>query len=82
MVYSNDGSQELHMVEHFGNVDMWYNVDSLANNLSLTQLMDQFRVMMDLEKEHAFLVWIGDNSVVWFQQSKLGFFYFDTTDNN
>ena len=37
---------------------------------------------MDLEKEHAFLVWIGDSSVVQFQQSKLGLFYFDTTDND
>ena len=36
MVCLNGGSQESHMVGHFGNIDIWYNPDSLANILSLT----------------------------------------------
>ena len=70
------------MMGCFENINVWYNPDSLANILSLAQIMDQFQVTMDSEKEHAFLVWIWDTSLVWFQQSKLSLFYFDTTNDN
>ena len=49
-VFLNGGSQVLHMMEHFGGIDVWYNPDSLANILWLAQIIDQFQVTMDLER--------------------------------
>ena len=51
IVCSNGSSRESHMVGHFVDINVWYNSDSLANILSLTQIRDKFRVMMDSERE-------------------------------
>ena len=42
ILFLNGGSQELHIVGHFGGINVWYNPNSLAKILALVQIMDQF----------------------------------------
>ena len=55
VVYSNGGSQKLHMWVILEKIDVSCYPRLLANILSLATIMNQFGVTLDLKQEHAFL---------------------------
>jgi hypothetical protein len=55
-VYTNGGQMVSEMVGKFGDLDVWYNPNSIANILSLALIVERHRVFFDSKIEHAFLL--------------------------
>jgi hypothetical protein len=76
-VHSNGGCMDSRMVGRFGDIDVWYNPNSIANILSLALVIDSYRVVMDSKVEHAFKLWLDPTSFIKFRK-KNRLFVFDS----
>jgi AAA ATPase containing von Willebrand factor type A (vWA) domain len=76
-VYTNGGHMDSEMVGSFGDVEVWYNPNSIANILSLALIVDHYRVTLDSSVEHAFSLWLDSVSYIKFKKSR-GLFIYDS----
>ena len=82
-VHSNRGFQDSTLVgtlKNFGPV--WFNPNSLANILSLSEVPKQCRVTMDSHAENTLIIHKRDGSMMKFKNYKNGLYYYDATTNN
>ena len=73
MIYNKIGTLNLmpHILAH-------YNPDSIANILSMTHVIDTYRVTMDSDVEDAITVHIGDKEYLKFARCGKNLYYYDT----
>jgi Zinc knuckle. len=76
-VFTNGGHMDSEMVGSFGDVEVWYNPNSIANILSLALIVDEYRVTLDSKIEHAFSLWLDNASYIKFTKSR-GLFIYDS----
>ena len=77
-VHTNGGTQLSHQigtVKNFG--DVWFNPESLANILSMSEVSKICRITMDTHIENAMHVHRTDGSMMTFKEYKSGLYYFD-----
>jgi AAA ATPase containing von Willebrand factor type A (vWA) domain len=79
-VHTNGGVMDSDMVGRFGDIDVWYNPNSIANILSLALIVDTYRVTLDSRIEHAFTLWLEDNAYIKFHKRHRLFVYNSTSD--
>ena len=68
--HSNGGTRVSSLVGRLkGFGDVWFNTESLANILSLTEMVKTYRVTFDSEDGNKFVIYKSDRSTVEFKQS-------------
>ena len=79
-VHSNGGHQDSVLIGDLKNYWLvWYNTDSLANILSLSDVTKKCRVTMDSAKEKALVVHKQDRSTMKFTRYENCFYYYNAT---
>jgi Zinc knuckle len=77
--YTNGGTQTSTFVGDFHNLGtVWYNPDSIANILSLSEVRKHCKVTMDTSIEPALLVHRKDGSTMVFREHQDGLYVYDT----
>jgi hypothetical protein len=81
---TNGGSQTSTLIADFKNLGtVWYNPESIANILSLSQVRKVCRITMDTTQELAMVLHKQDGTTMKFQEHTDGLYYYDThADNN
>jgi hypothetical protein len=79
-VFTNGGHMDSQMVGRFGDIDVWYNPNSIANILSLALIVDCYHVTMDSRVEHAFILWLDKESYIKFHKSQRLFIFNSKSD--
>ena len=74
---SNGCTRVSSLVDLKGFGDVWFNTESLANVLSLAEMVNKYRVTFDSENGNKFIIHKSDGSTVEFKQSVHGLFYHD-----
>ena len=75
---SNGGTQDSDKKARFGDMTVWFNINSIANILSLSSVAEHFRVTMDTHVDNSFLVHLSDNIKLKFSCHSNGLYYCDT----
>ena len=79
---TNGGFQDSDMIGEFPNLgDVWYNRDSIANILSLSEVRKVCRVTMDTSAEPAMVVHRSDGSTMKFVEHLSGLYVFKAVPN-
>ena len=79
---TNGGHQDSDIIGDFPNLGkVWYNGDSIANTLSLSDVAKVCRVAMDTEQEPAMLVHRVDGSIMHFHEHSSGLYVFKPNDD-
>jgi hypothetical protein len=81
-LYSSGGHLDSDQKGRFGDFSVWFNPQSLANILSLSQVAEKFRVTLDTLVENAFHVHISEGHTLKFQCGPTGLYYMDTSKLN
>jgi hypothetical protein len=80
-VRTNGGHQTSSLVGDFANLGMvWYNPDSIANILALSDVRRVCRVTMDSASEPAILIHRTNGTVMKFKEHINGLYFFDTLE--
>jgi hypothetical protein len=79
-VHTNGGVMDSSMVGRFGDIDVWYNPNSIANILSLALIIDSYRVTLDSTIEHAFTLWLEDHAYIKFYKTQRLFVFNSKSD--
>jgi hypothetical protein len=79
-VFTNGGFLDSKMIGKFGNIDVWYNPNSIANILSLALTVDMYKVTFDSSIDHAFLLWLDGNACMRFTKKDCLFVYDSSTN--
>jgi Zinc knuckle len=76
---TNGGQQTSTQIADFRNLgNVWYNTESIANILSLSEVRKVCRVTMDTSVEAAIFVHRKDGSKMKFEEHKDGLYYYET----
>ena len=76
--HSNGGTQVSSLVGRLkGFGDVWFNTESLANILSLAEMVNKYRVTFDSKDGNKFIIYKSDGFTVEFKQSIHGLYYHD-----
>ena len=80
---TNGGHQDSNMIGDFPNLGkVWYNRNSIANILSLSDVRKVCRITMDTQEESAMCVHRLDGSVMKFVEHSSGLYVFAPNDTN
>ena len=80
---TNGGHQDSRLIGDFPNLGpVWYNPASIANILSLSEVLAVCKVTMDSKVEKAILVHRVDGSIMKFAQHPCGLFVFSPNDSS
>ena len=63
----------------FGDIQVWYNQNSLANILSLSLITENYKVTLDSEKDNALVIHISPGHAMRFRVGGNGLYYFDSS---
>jgi hypothetical protein len=81
-LYSSGGHLDSNHKGQFGDFSVWFNPQSLANILSLSQVAERYRVTLDTLVENAFNVHISEGHTLKFHCGPTGLYYLDTSKLN
>ena len=79
-LHTSGGSLESHHRGKFGNFNMWYNPNCLANVLSLALVTEQFCVTMDTYVVNGFNIHISDSHIIQFIKVIPGLYLYDASN--
>jgi hypothetical protein len=79
-VWCNTGWTVTNLIGHFPGPpsEVWYNLDGIANILSLADAEKYFHVHYNSSAEKAFIVKKADDSIHWLIQTMVGLYYLNT----
>jgi hypothetical protein len=78
-LYSTGGHLDSNQKGKFGDFTVWFNPQSMANILSLSQVAERYRVTLDTLVENAFHVHISEGHTLKFHCGPTGLYYLDTS---
>lgn len=83
VVYTNGGSREYEQegVLKLFPFEAYYNPDSIANILSMSEVSSRYRITMDSDSSSSIQVHLRDGRIVEFKSCGTGLYYYDTNPN-
>jgi hypothetical protein len=80
-VHCNAGTRRIHTVGDLpGYGTVWYDPDGISNILSMSRVIQKYRVSFDSEQGNTFFVTKPDGTTFEFIQSGAGLYYLDTSN--